>query len=85
MVLASSRLSVRATSRPADLTAPASRGCSRTPGASRVDLPAPLGPMMEVTPPAGMRGVDAVDDACGAVGLGDAGERNHFREPFSSR
>ncbi len=40
---------------------------------SSVDLPEPEGPMMQATSPRGNDEVDAVEDAGGAEGLGQAG------------
>ncbi|MNS48247.1 hypothetical protein D3C71_724940 [compost metagenome] len=42
------------TSSPSTVTVPASIDISRATMESSVDFPAPFGPMMEVTPPAGM-------------------------------
>ena len=49
-----SSLGAAATSSPSSRTDPASAGRSREIIPSSVDLPAPLGPMIEVTPPAGI-------------------------------
>ena len=67
---------------PSRVIAPA-RGLSRPLRArSTVDLPAPLGPTMQVMRAALDPEVDALQDVSPAVAGPDAGELDHARGPF---